>query len=34
MDLVNFLENVHLDILKSVMPIVPFSATTNGVPYF
>ena len=34
MDPVNVLENVHLDILKKVMPTVPFSATANGVPYF
>ena len=28
------LENVILDILKRVMPTVPFSVTTNAVPYF
>ena len=31
MDPVNFLENVLIDILKNVMP---FSVTTNVVPYF
>ena len=30
----NLLENVILDILKKVMPTVPFSVTTNAVPYF
>ena len=34
MDPVNFLENVLIDILKNVMPAVPFSVTTNVVPYF
>ena len=34
MDLVNFLENMLLDILKNVVPTVPFLVTTNAVPYF
>ena len=34
MDPVNFLENVILDILKNVMPTVPFSVTANAVTYF
>ena len=34
MDPVNFLENVLLDVLKTVMPTVPFSVTENVVPYF
>ena len=34
MEPVSFLENVLLDILKNVMPTVPFSATTNAVLYF
>ena len=34
MDPVNFLENVLLDILKIVVPTVPFPVTTNVVPYF
>ena len=34
MDPVNFLENVLIDILKNVVPAVPFSVTTNVVPYF
>ena len=34
MDPVNFLEDVLLDILKNVMLTVPFSATTDVVPYF
>ena len=33
-DPVNFLENVLLDVLKTVMPTVPFSVTENVVPYF
>ena len=33
-DLVNFLEDALLDILKNVMPTVPFSVTTNAVPHF
>ena len=31
MDPAHFLENVLLDILKNVMPTVPFSVTTNAV---
>ena len=34
MDPVNFLENVLIDILKNVVPSVPFSVKTNVVPYF
>ena len=34
MEPVNFLENVLIDILKSVVPAVPFSVTTNTVPHF
>ena len=34
MDPVNFLQNVLLDIFKKVIPTVPFSVTTNSVPYF
>ena len=34
MDSANFLENVLIDILKNVVPAVPFSVTTNVVPYF
>ena len=34
MDPVNFLENVLIDILKNVVPAVPFSVTTNAVPHF
>ena len=34
MDPVNFRENELLDILKNVMPTVPFSVTTNAVTYF
>ena len=34
MDPVNFLENKLLDILKNVVPTLPFSVTTNAVPYF
>ena len=33
MDPVNFLENKLLDILKNVVPTMPFSVTTNAVPY-
>ena len=33
-DLVNFLEDALLDILKNVMPTVPFSVTTNAVRHF
>ena len=33
-DLVNFLEDALLDILKNAMPTVPFSVTTNAVPHF
>ena len=29
---VNFLENMLLDILKNVMPTVPFFVTTNAIP--
>ena len=34
MDPVSFLENVFIDILKNVVPAVPFSVTTNVFPYF
>ena len=34
MDPVNFLENVLIDILKNVVPAVPFPVTTNVAPYF
>ena len=34
MDPVNFLEDELLDILKNVVPIVPFSVTKNAFPYF
>ena len=34
MDPVNFLENVLIDILKDLVPAVPFSVTVNAVPYF
>ena len=34
MEPVNFLENVLIDIFKNVVPAVPFSVTTNVVPYF
>ena len=33
-DPVNFLENVLIDILKNVVPAVPFSVTTNAAPHF
>ena len=33
-DPVNFLENVLIDILKNIVPTVPFSVTTNAVPFF
>ena len=33
MDPVDFLENKLLDILKNVVPTMPFSVTTNAVPY-
>ena len=33
-DPVNFLENVLIDILKNVVPAVPFSVTRNAVPHF
>ena len=34
MDPVSFIENVFIDILKNVVPAVPFSVTTNVFPYF
>ena len=34
MDPANFLENVLIDVLKNVVPAVPFSVTTNVAPYF
>ena len=34
MDPVNFLESVLINILKNVVPAIPFSVTTNVVPYF
>ena len=33
-DPVNILENVLIDISRNVVPAVPFSVTTNSVPYF
>ena len=33
-DPANFLENVLIDILKNIVPTVPFSVTTNAVPFF
>ena len=34
MDPVNFLEKVLFDILRNVMPTVPFPVTKNAAPYF
>ena len=33
-DPANFLENVLIDILKNIVPTMPFSVTTNAVPFF
>ena len=33
-DNVTFHENVLLDIVKKLVPTVPFSTTTNAAPYF